>query len=270
MNQIKEFVIDLELIKKLEHFHLYSNLGFAFSGVDKYEKYNIFYHNQIKDIYFNFITDINANHKEEFDQIMQEASSKIKAKNRDVVVYTSPTKKTFWDDTYELVSSEVWQIYEDFEHLDLLQTNCPFRVTLEQTNNMKLYSEELIKAYQTGDPQDPYGDLDIAYQEVYANYAKPQNNFVCEFFFAKVNGEIIGITQGVYDHEIYGIYGLAVKKQFRNHGIGKEIIKQQLQMCKNKNLQLAFLQTEDGYYPADIYRKLGFKDICIKYYYRRN
>lgn len=262
--------MDLELIKKLEHFHLYFNLGFTFSGVDKYEKYSIFYHNQIKDIYFNFITDINVNDKEEFDQIMQEASSKIKVKNRDVIVYTSPTKKNFLDDTYELLSSEVWQIYKNFDQLNLLQTNCPFNVTLEQTTNMILYSKELIKAYQTGDSQDPYGDLDTAYQEAYANYTKTQNNFACEFFFAKVNGEIVGITQGVYDHEIYGIYGLAVKKQFRNHGIGKEIVKQQLQMCKNKNLQLAFLQTEDGYYPADIYRKLGFEDVCMKYYYRKN
>ena len=104
---------------------------------------------------------------------------------------------------------------------------------------------------------------------IYANYTKPQNNFTCEFLFAKINNEIVGITQGVYDNEIYGIYGLAVKKQFRNQGIGKEIVKQQLQMCKNKNLQLAFLQTEDAYYPADIYRKLGFEDVCMKYYYRK-
>ncbi len=109
--------MDLELIKKLEYFHLYSSLGFAFSGVDKYEKYNIFYHNQIKDVYFNFITDINANTKEDFDKIMQEASTKIKAKNRDIVVYTSPTKKTFLDDAYELVSSEVWQIYKDLNKI---------------------------------------------------------------------------------------------------------------------------------------------------------
>lgn len=40
--------MDLKLIKKLEYFHLYSSLGFTFSGVDKYEKYNIFYHNQSK------------------------------------------------------------------------------------------------------------------------------------------------------------------------------------------------------------------------------
>ena len=75
------------------------------------------------------------------------------------------------------------------------------------------------------------------------------------------------VKSSVYDNEVYGIYGLAVKKDFRCKGIGKEIIKQQLQMCKDKKLKLVFLQTEEGYYPADTYRKLGFKDVCIEYYY---
>ena len=85
-----------------------------------------------------------------------------------------------------------------------------------------------------------------------------------------MNNEIVGVTQGIYDNEIYGIYGLAVKKGFRCKGIGKEIIKKQLHMCKNKKLKIAFLQTENDFYPADIYRKIGFKDVCIEYYYKIN
>lgn len=80
---------------------------------------------------------------------------------------------------------------------------------------MRLYSEEMIKAYQTRDEDDPYGDLDSIYKEVYENYKKQENGYTDEFYFAKVNDEIVGITSGVYDNEIYGIYGLAVKKDFR-------------------------------------------------------
>lgn len=38
-------------------------------------------------------------------------------------------------------------------------------------------------------------------------------------------------------------------------------------MGKDRELKLAFLQTEEGYYLADTYRKLGFKDVCTEYYY---
>ncbi len=266
--------MELELIKKLDYFNIYANLGFQIDGIDKFKNYSIAYHNKIKDYWYNFITDIKANTKEEFDKIILEASSKMKDKNRDVAIAVLPymkeiynNRETFFDDSYELVSNEVWQIFNSFENLDNIVTNCFLNVKLERTTDMELYSEEMIKAYQTGDKEDPYGDLDTVYKEVYENYKKLQNEYTYEFYFAKINDEIVGVTSSICDNEIYGIYGLAVKKEFRGKGIGKEIIKQQLQMCENKNLKLAFLQTEEGYYPADMYRKLGFKDVCTEYYY---
>lgn len=266
--------MDLKLIKKLYYFNMYANLGFQFDGIDKFEKYTIAYHNKIKDYWYNFITDIQADTKEEFDKIILEATPKMKAKNREVTIAVLPfmqeiynNRDTYFDDDYELESNEVWQIYDDLDNINNINTNCLLNVKLEKTKNMKLYSEEMIKAYQTGDADDPYGDLDSIYKEVYENHKKIKNEYTEEFFFAKVNNEIVGVTSSVYDNEIYGIYGLAVKKDFRCKGIGKEIIKQQLQMCKDKKLKLVFLQTEEGYYPADTYRKLGFKDVCIEYYY---
>lgn len=266
--------MNLELIKKLDYFNIYANLGFNFDGIEEYENYCIAYHNEIKDYWYNFITNIKAESKEEFDKIILEASKKMKARNREVTIAILPymeeiynNRVIFFDNSYELISNEVWQVYDDFDNINNINTNCLLSVKLEKTTNMQLYSEEMLKAYQTGDTEDPYGDLDSIYKEVYENHKKIKNEYTEEFFFAKVNNKIVGVTSSVYDNEIYGIYGLAVKKNFRCKGIGKEIIKQQLQMCKDKKLKLAFLQTEDGYYPADIYRKLGFKDVCIEYYY---
>ena len=63
------------------------------------------------------------------------------------------------------------------------------------------------------------------------------------------------------------IHGLAIKKQYRKKGVGKEVLKELLKICQNKN-KIAFIQTEEGYYPADMYRSIGFKDICIEYYFQ--
>ena len=73
--------MDLELIKKSHHFNMYANLGFQFDGIDKYENYSIAYHNKIKDYWYNFITDIKANSKEEFDKIILQAIPKMKDKD---------------------------------------------------------------------------------------------------------------------------------------------------------------------------------------------
>lgn len=266
--------MDLELIRKLHNFNIYANMGFAFDAIDKYENYNIVYSNNIKDYWYNFISDIKVKNKKEFDKTIFEANEKMKSLNKHTAITILPledeiynNKTLFFDNNYKLVSNEIWQIYDSFDKLDNIRTNCNFNIKLEKTDNMKLYSEEMYKAYNTGNLEDPYSNLDSIYKTVYSSYKKTNNKYITEFFFVKLNNKIVGVTEGVYDHEIYGIYGLAIKEEFRCKGIGKEVIKQQLKICKNNNLKIAFLQTEDGFYPANMYRKLGFKDVCTKFYY---
>ena len=198
--------MDLELIKKLDYFNMYANLGFQFDGIDKFEKYTIAYHNKIKDYWYNFITDIQADTKEEFDKIILEATPKMKAKDREVTIAVLPfmqeiynNRDTYFDDDYELASNEVWQIYDDLDNINNINTNCLLNVKLEKTTNMQLYSEEMIKAYQTGDADDPYGDLDSIYKEVYENHKKIKNEYTEEFFFAKYKGNYEGFIGDISD-----------------------------------------------------------------------
>lgn len=91
----------------------------------------------------------------------------MKAKDREVTIAVLPflqeiynNRDTYFDDDYELASNEVWQIYDNLDKINNINTNCLLNVKLEKTTNMQLYSEEIIKAYQTGDADDHYGDLD--------------------------------------------------------------------------------------------------------------
>lgn len=34
-------------------------------------------------------------------------------------------------------------------------------------------------------------------------------------------------------------------------------------------MKMAFLQTEKGFYPEEMYKKMGFKEICTDYYYQK-
>ena len=117
--------MDLELIRKLYNFDIYANLGFEFDGIDKFEKYTIAYHNKIKDYWYNFISDISAENKEEFNKNILEAEKIMSSKNRKTTIAVLPfntniynDKERFFDkDNYELVSKEVWQIYDNFDNL---------------------------------------------------------------------------------------------------------------------------------------------------------
>jgi len=266
--------MNLDLIRNIYNLHIRALQKLDYNIISK-DNYQIVYNTNIKDVYSNFISNFDVNDKEQFDNIIDNTCIEFKNIGRKTALYLIPhmknlykNRENFFDnDNFELVSTEVWQLYTDFDKLDNIKTHCKFDVALEATTDMKSYADMLMKGYQSGDALDPYGDLDDGYRQSYINYKKIHNDIGIEFYFIKVNNEIIGTVESVYNVELYGIYGLALKKEYRGKGIGKEVLKKQLEMCRNKNIKVAYLQTEQDFYPAKMYRKLGFKDLCEVYYY---
>lgn len=269
--------MDLELVKDIYNLHIKGFEGLDFDVIHK-NNYDITYNKNIKDCYSNFISYFDVKDKKEFESIVKDADKFFSEINRKTVVYLIPFMKELYNcrdkyfetDNFELISTEVWQIYNDFSKLDYINTNCNFNVKLELATDMNEYANCVMSCYQTDDKDDPYGDLDDGYRQGYINYRKIYNDIENKFYYIKVNDKIVGTTQSVNNSKIYGIYSLAIKKEYRNKGIGKEVLKQQLQMCKSKNINTAYLQTEQGFYPSKMYKKFGFKDLCEVYYYLKS
>lgn len=266
--------MDRKLSEEIYNLHIKGFEGLDFNVIRK-DNYEITYNKNIKDCYSNFVSNFDAKDKQEFESIIKEADKHFGKIERNTTIYLIPFMKELYDNRdkyfetnkYELISTEAWQIYNDFSNLDDINTNCNFDVKLELATDMKEYADNVMSCYQTDDENDPYGDLDEGYRKGYMNYKKIHNDIKCEFYYIKVNNEIVGTTQSVYNDKIYGIYSLAIKKDYRNKGIGKEVLKKQLQMCKDKNINIAYLQTEKGFYPNKMYSKFGFKELCLTYYY---
>lgn len=266
--------MDIELVKDIYNLHIKGFEGLNFNVIHK-DNYEITYNPNIKDCYSNFISNFDVKNNQEFEGIINEADNIFSEKNRTTAVYLIPfmkelyknKEKYFTSGKFELISTEAWQIYHDFSKLDNIHINCNFDVKLELATDMKKYADCVMSCYQTDNEDDPYGDLDEGYRQGYINYKKVYNDIENEFYYIKVDDKIVGTTQSVYNHKIYGIYSLAIKEAYRNKGIGKEVLKQQLQMCKSKNISIAYLQTEQGFYPHKMYQKFGFEDLCVAYYY---
>lgn len=269
--------MDLELVKDIYNLHIKGFEGLDFNVIRR-DGYEVTYNKNIMDCYSNFISNFDVKDKQEFESIIDETEKVFSKMNKATTVYLIPFMKELYDnrdkyfepDKYELISTEAWQIYNDFSKLDDINTNCELNVKLELVTNMKEYADCVMSCYQTDDEDDPYGDLDEGYRQGYMNYKKMYSDIESEFYYIKVDNKIVGTTQSVYNSKIYGIYSLAIQKEYRNKGIGKEVLKQQLQMCKSRNINTAYLQTEQGFYPNKMYKKFGFKDLCVVYYYLKN
>lgn len=266
--------MDTDLIKDIYNLHIRGFEGLDFNVIRK-NNYEITYNENIKDCYSNFVSNFDVKDKEEFECIINEASKTFNSIHRDTTIYLIPFMKELYDnreeyfniDRYELISTEAWQIFNDFSKLNNINTNCNLNIELELATDMQEYADCVMSCYQTDDEDDPYGDLDDGYRQGYMNYKEIYDDIKSEFYYIKVGNEIVGTTQSVYNNKLYGIYSLAINKDYRNKGIGKEVLKQQLQMCKSKNIDTAYLQTELDFYPNKMYKKFGFKDLCVVYYY---
>lgn len=266
------YIRNYNKIKDLQEFYIYANNGLYIDTITEKDGYTMAYSKYVADYDSNYVTDINICNRN-IESIEKEAEIELNKLKRKLCYIITPLSNIYDNrnqifniDKYDEVNNEVWQIYKDFEKLNEIEFTD--NIILEETNDMEKFAEITYKAFNTGDSDDPYGDFDKGYIDLYKNYNKEQEQkYKKDFYFIKANDEIVGCTVGVYDKNIYGIYGLAIIKEYRGKGIGTEAIKQQLKKCNQLNRKMAFLQTEDGYYPANLYRKIGFKDVCNVYYY---
>lgn len=267
---------NIDLIKRLNNFYIYANEGFYIDKILNKNNYVIAYSEKVTDFDCNYITNINVKDKVEFCNIQKNIKEQMNSFNRKVCYIISPVneiiynnRKDFFDEySFEEINNEVWQIFDDFGNIENMKKYGNLNVELVKANDMKKFAIINDECFSTGDKEDPYGSSDKGYIDIYENYDETANSkYNREFYFVKVDEKIVGVTVSVYGDGICGIYGLAIKKEYRKNGIGKEVLRQQLKICKSKNVDIAFLKTEDGYYPAETYRKFGFKDVCNVYYY---
>lgn len=262
--------MNIELIKKLNKFYLDFSVGVYIDERIIKNKYSILTSKILKDYDCNFALDLQVNSNKEFEEVWKNIKKDMLALNRKPTFTVLPIQEYLYKNLenlkseFELVSKEVWLIYDNFNKLENIKTNC--NIYLEKVKDFNKFAIELIESF-SGDENDPYGELDTGYIEVLKNYEDKKNGFEKEFYFVKEGENIVGVTADVYDETFYGIHGLAIKKEFRAKGIGKEVLKQQLEFCK-KNNKIAFLQTEAGFYPEKLYKKIGFKEICTEYYFQ--
>lgn len=267
--------MNIDLLKKLETFYINANKGLYIDEIIEKKNCVLGFSRYVNDADSNFVTKINVK-SNSIESLENEIIDEFNKRNKKICYIVGPLSDLyknrefiFNNKKYVMINDEVWQVYDNLDNFK--SYNNDNNINIEICDDMDLIAKISFDAFNTGDTEDPYGEFDEGYIELYKNYNKDCiTKYKKEFYIIKVNNEIVGCTVGTYDEEIYGIYGLAIIKKYRGKGIGTEVIKQQLKRACELNKKMVFLQTEDGYYPAKLYRKIGFKDVCNIYYYLKN
>lgn len=115
----------------------------------------------------------------------------------------------------------------------------------------------------------PFSDFDDFW--TYSILQDELNSENSHYLVAKSNDEILGFAGFKILVDKADIMNIAVKKSFRNQGIGSQLLENLMQLSQEKKVTSIFLEVMEENYPAiHLYKKFGFRQVGIRKNYYQN
>lgn len=254
------------LVDKLDNFTINCNKGFMVSDIINLNKCKLVYSSTIEDSYWNFLTGINANSKEEFNKVWQDNRKHMIERNRTPALYITPSSnminkyKDILPEYLSIESHEVWMVMEDFSNIDSIKdSNIDLRIDNNPTLN--IFADVFMKAYGESSDEDPYGKMPECYREAIINSKNSVTKYKRYYYVAYYNDNPIATALTIEKDRIALIGFVGTIPEYRNKGVCKQLMKQVLIDLRKRKIKTAYLQTEEGYIPEKLYSNIGFKKI---------
>lgn len=222
------------------------------------DDYDICYSNEIDDEYFNYALLKETN--TDLSKITKNVINDLKKLNRKPVIYSmSPINNKSLNKIY----TDAWLALDNLSNFPQYKSDLDisiFKVTEEDKYD---FVDAVLKGFSDSDEEDPYSQLSGGYRIAMLKCFDNKNEYKGIGYMAKYNNEIIGTTTVLYKEEYAIMYNVTTKRKYKKHGVFKELLKAVVDDLNDIGIKVLSCQTEKGYYPETIYKKLGFKEIMI-------
>ena len=160
------------------------------------------------------------------------------------------------NDGYQMNNDDSWMFYEG-KTVQTIGFNKVKRV--ESIEDLKIWLSTFDKCYQENDPQNPYGELG-SYVDL-ARHAWERNNAVgkFEYFTAYNKNTPVAVATLTREKDLEYISNIGSLQDVRGQGYGKLITLFCIHQAQKRDSKHICLATEEGTYPNEFYKKLGFK-----------
>ncbi len=255
------------LVQKLEDFTINCSKGFLVSDIINLNNCKFIYSNTIEDSFWNFITGINANTKEEFEKLWQKNRKYMLEKNRIPTLYITPSSnlinnyKKVLPDYMKVESHEVWMALDDFSNIEDINDS-KLNIKIDSNPSLEVFADIFMKSYSSISEEDPYGEMPEYYRKTIIKSKNNLTDYKRVFYVAYYNKIPIATALTIEKDKIALIGFVGTIPEYRKKGICKQLMKRVLIDLKNKDIKIAYLQTEEGYIPEKLYNNIGFKKIC--------
>lgn len=243
----------LQKYQRLQHTIMYDeliDLGFTVVGYSKTDSY----------AFWNLaLTNVNLSENQIF-----EIEDVLRRCQRDSTIYfenknqLKELKEVLGKNGYKKNFEDCWQFWAGGKKPESRYFNSAKKVTDIAT--LKIFLEAFNRCYQKNDPQNPYGELGSDYLKVSAEvWRRHSQSERIEYFMIYKNNQPVAVSTLTNHDGIGYISNVGSLRDVRGEGYGKAATLFCIQESIRRGNNEHCLATEEGAYPNEFYKRIGFE-----------
>ena len=248
--------------------HLNGNLNLFFSDWIKCNNYDIYYSDVIEDEYWNYAY---LKSGDNLEGTIKEVSSKMKQINRKPAIYITSNimneklEQEIKNMNLELLYIDCWMFLENLKDFKKYKSSMDFSIYKVDENLQTIFIKAVMNGFSGDNPDDPYDSLSDCYRvAMERSFQKNRKHDVKIFnYLAMKNEDPIGTATILCNESNAVIYNITTLKEYKKKGVCKQLMSHIINELSELNIKEVCLQTEKGYYPEEIYKKMGFKEKLL-------
>lgn len=188
-------------------------------------------------------------------------SEKLSMMNRDPAVYFvkakrfDPLIKLLEKSGFKKGGEDSWMFYDS----NIVGTQFFNDIhKIEDKESLEIFLQTFNACYQKGDPQNPYGDSSSFIPAMRVAWERFGRTDRLEYFLCYKEGRPVSVSMLNSFGGIGYVSGVGSLREIRGEGYGKAATMYAIARSKAKGNKLHCLATEEGHYPNEFYKRIGF------------
>lgn len=130
---------------------------------------------------------------------------------------------------------------------------------VKTTEDLEVFLEIFDKSFQNDDPQNPYGELGDGLEIARNAWLGLQGKNKLQYFVAYQQGNAVAVS-ALTNYQNHGyVSNVGSLRDVRGQGYGKLVTLFAVDQSVKRGNTLHYLGTEEGHYPHEFYRRIGFE-----------
>lgn len=171
-----------------------------------------------------------------------------------------PLKEFLEQKNYKKEFEDCWM----FNQVKNINTKYFNRVQkVENARQLQIFLKTFDNCFQKNDPQNPYGKLGDYLKVAEKVWYKHHETKRLEYFMVYKNSHPVAVSTLTNYKKMGYISNVGSLREVRGEGFGKAISLYAVQQSINHGNKYHCLATEEGCYPNEFYKRIGFKTLFM-------